>query len=260
MHGQAEIHHMITHSGHDFHRTVCEHIDLHNLMLPEAVAHDMVANTCQRLFGKLARDGARGYNQVATVFGMFHDASLAVDKIVVAVVGLDPDDRHALRKRDADMAVVRLIALSLGDVGTTAQGFLDGPHINGIHLLGQGVELLPLEHLLDLVHIEEALGYILSNVYLHLGTHIMVGHRLVERHHRHQQIAGHHHIDGNHKCLLPIEFYGHRYSVKRGWFIASHARSSSGSLAFNMRVISGTILSRSPAPNTTSTSKEWLRT
>ena len=159
---------MVADPGDDLDGAIVEHVHLHDLTLPELVPDDLVDHGCERLLRIFLGNCARHHQQVGGKTRLRQDAAVDIDIVVVALGRHDVHNGHALFQVDADESVLGLVALCLLHERVLLEAFLDVAGIDGHHGLCQRVEVLFLQHLLDILRVEEAIGHLVVDIDLHL--------------------------------------------------------------------------------------------
>ena len=182
---------------------VGQHVDLFYLVTPEMICHEGLCNGGEVGYGKSLADVSRGDNEVAGVVGVGHDAVFVVDVVVVAVVGLYPDDGHQLCERDVDVAVLCLVTLGGLHERTALERFF---HFAGVDLgdaLVERVDLGLLQPSLYLGGVDESVGILVGNIHDDLGAYLRAFIGFVERGESQDKIGSQHNVECDDDGFLP---------------------------------------------------------
>ncbi len=136
MGGYTEINNMVAHAWYQFHRAIVENVDLHHLVLPEVVSHDVVGNSCQHALGIFLRDTSCGDDEIVYIAGFGHDVAMRVNVIAFSIGIHNPDDWNTLLNVDAYVTTEGLVTFCIFHEGTLFQGLLNLSGIDGAHRLG----------------------------------------------------------------------------------------------------------------------------
>ena len=149
---------MTAHTGNEFNGMVVEHIELHHLIPPERIAHDLPHHRSQHLRGKGLADVARSYQQVAGVVVVLHHVVMIVHIVVVSILSHHTHHRHTLHNVDADHAVDRLKALHIINEVIAFECLLNLPRVDLLHGLCQERDSRLLQHIEHIGLGQEAFG------------------------------------------------------------------------------------------------------